>query len=164
LLAELLESEKFSRSDIEEYQNEKLRELIAHAYENVPYYREVMDNLRLVPADIRTREDLPKLPLLTKELVRQNSDKLISRITDKRELQYKHTGGTTGTSLHFLFGQAVTAFQWALWWRHRKRFGLELGDLHVNFTGKLVVPPEQRSRIYWRWNSPMGKPLSTCTT
>ena len=39
------------------------------------------------------------------------------------------------------------------------RFGLSPEDWHVNFTGKLVVPPEQRSPPYWRWNLPMRQLL-----
>jgi phenylacetate-CoA ligase len=65
-LRELLESEKWSAAEIEAYQNEKLQDLIRHTYENVPYYRERWKTLKLSPADIRSREDLPKLTVLTK--------------------------------------------------------------------------------------------------
>jgi phenylacetate-CoA ligase len=158
-LEELMESERWSKGEIEAYQNEKLQQLVKHAYENVPYYREVMQNLRLTPQDIRTKVDLVKLPILTKEDVRQNGAKLLSQTARKRDVVFKHTSGTTGKSLTFYAGKASIAFQWAVWWRHRRRFGIDEGCWHANFTGKMVVPQEQRTPPYWRWNKPMHQAL-----
>ena len=62
----LMESQWFSRQDLEDYQNERLRDLVAHAYATVPYYRELFDSLKLKPTDIQTSADLPKLPVLRK--------------------------------------------------------------------------------------------------
>src|SRR5579864_1284341 len=100
-LGELVDSEKWSAGEIEAYQNEKLRRLIRHAYENVPYYRERWKALKISPDEIRSRADLQKLPVLTKEEVRQNTDRFISRQAQKRELLSRHTSGTTGKGLHF---------------------------------------------------------------
>src|SRR5438874_1014797 len=69
-LAELMKSEGWSAEWITAYQNEKLCEAIRHAYENVPYYRDLMKSLKLAPRDIRSTEDLHKLPILTKADVR----------------------------------------------------------------------------------------------
>ena len=160
-LRELMDSEKWSAAEIEAYQNEKLREIIHSAYENVPYYRERWKSLKLSPADIRCREDLPKLPVLTKEDVRQNFDRLVSQATPRHDLVFRHTSGTTGKALHFYVTKAKIAFQWALWWRHRLRFGIEPGSWHANFTGKRVVPLQQTQPPYWRWNRPMHQALLT---
>src|SRR5437879_253705 len=65
-LASLCQSEWWSANEIEAFQNAALRKLIHHAYEHVPYYRDLMCSLRLHPDDIRCRQDLPKLPILTK--------------------------------------------------------------------------------------------------
>ena len=160
-LRELMDSDHWSASQIEAYQNEKLRHLIRHAYENVPYYRDRWKSLKLSPDDIRCREDLPKLPVLAKEDVRQNFDRLISQNANKRDLVFRHTSGTTGKALHFYFTKTAIAFQWAVWWRHRLRFGVEPGTLHANFTGKRVVPLDQRMPPYWRWNRPLHQALLT---
>lgn len=158
-LAELMESENWSAAEIEAYQNERLCRLIEHAYESVPYYRDLMNSLKLNPQDIRSRNDLAKLPLLTKEDVRHNLDRFVSAQAHPRDLILRHTSGTTGKSLHFYSSKPGIAFQWAVWWRHRQRFGLEPTDWHANFTGKLVVPPKQTSPPYWRWNRPMQQVL-----
>lgn len=161
LLRELMDSDRWSAVEIEVYQSEKIRDLIRHAYESVPYYRELWKSLKISPDDIRCREDLAKLPVLTKEDVRQNSGRLISQKVFRRDLLFRHTSGTTGKALHFYVTRAAIAFQWAVWWRHRLRFGVEPGAWHANFTGKRVVPIGQNSPPYWRWNRPLRQALLT---
>jgi phenylacetate-CoA ligase len=147
----LQRSEHWPRERIEAYENDQLRALIAHAYENVPFYRQIMQQRGLVPADIRSRTDLPKLPILTKEDVRKHADAIRSRKADHRVLRSYHTSGTTGKSLHFSTTDAARAFQWAIWWRHRSRFGLSLRDWSVAFSGRPAVPSRQTRPPYWRW-------------
>jgi|CZKD01.1.fsa_nt_gi phenylacetate-CoA ligase len=160
-LLELMDSDRWSAAEIEAYQNEKIRQLIRHAYESVPYYRELWKSLKLSPEDIRCREDLPKLPVLTKENVRQNFDRLVSQKVSRRDLVFRHTSGTTGKALHFYATKPAIAFQWAVWWRHRLRFGIGPGAWHANFTGKRVVPVGQSTPPYWRWNRPLHQALVT---
>lgn len=158
-LDELCESEWWSASDIAGYQDDRVRELVRHAYGTVPYYRDRMVALGLTPADIRTRADLAKLPVLTKEDVRSNYQRMVSTTARKRDLVRRHTSGTTGKALHFYYTRSATAQQWAVWWRHRRRFGVEWGAPHANFTGKRVVPINQDRPPYWRWNAPMHQAL-----
>lgn len=158
-LALLTEAERWSRGEIEAYQDEQIRALVRHAFERVPYYREVMDALRLRPDDIRGRADLPKLPVTTKEAVRRHAPRMLATGVPPRRLIRRHTSGTTGKSLEFFSTPDSVAFQWAVWWRHRRRFGVEPGDLHANFTGKLVVPQGQDRPPFWRWNRPMAQAL-----
>jgi len=158
-LPSLLNSEKLGETEIQTYQDEKVKEIITHAFNHVPYYRDLMTGLRLAPSDIRSVADLQKLPILTKETVRRNFERLISRQAKRRELIPRHTSGTSGKALHFYSGRDAIAFQWAVWWRHRMRFNLEFGAWHANFTGKLVVPPGQTQPPYWRWNRPIRQAL-----
>jgi phenylacetate-CoA ligase len=158
-LRELTDSEKWSAGEIEACQNDRLRSLIRHAYENVPYYRERWKTLKIAPDDIQSRDDLNKLPVLTKEEIRQNADRFVSQKTPGRELLSRHTSGTTGKALHFYMTADAVAFQWAVWWRHRMRFGASPGSWHANFTGQRVVPITQRTPPYWRWNRPMRQVL-----
>jgi len=66
-------------SEIKELQNRKLRALIRHAYENVPYYHKLFRKLNLKPDDIKREEDLQKLPILRKEDIRKNLSELLAR-------------------------------------------------------------------------------------
>jgi len=61
LLSLLKKSQWWTSEQLIEYQNERLRKLITHAYENVPYYRHSFDEIGLQPSDIRSVGDLYKL-------------------------------------------------------------------------------------------------------
>ena len=56
------EIECASQEQIREWQNERLVKTVHHVYKNVPYYRNLMDQKGVTPDDIRSVEDLHKLP------------------------------------------------------------------------------------------------------
>jgi phenylacetate-CoA ligase len=148
----LEESQWWSAERQRDYQNEQLRHTIRHAYETVPYYREVFDVRRLKPDDIRTVEDLPKLPILEKETVRERYADLQSRGWPKRRRVDQYTGGTTGKALHLTADVDTQPWQWAVQWRHRCRFGVKFGDSFVVFAGRSVVPLSNMNPPFWRRN------------
>jgi len=96
LLSLLEESQWWPKEKLSAFRNEKLAALIRHCYQNVPYYRQVMDERKLTPADITQIADLPKLPLLTKQIVRQNNERLWASNIPASQTGEARTGGTTG--------------------------------------------------------------------
>ena len=64
------EIETMPVSDIKKLQSEKLVKQVKHVYDNVPYYRELMDKKGVKPEDIHGVEDLHLLPFLTKSDLR----------------------------------------------------------------------------------------------
>ena len=60
------EIETMSTADMKKLQSEKLVKQVKHVYENVEYYRNLMDEKGVKPEDIRGIEDLHKLPFLSK--------------------------------------------------------------------------------------------------
>ena len=58
------------REKIIEIQNEKIVKQVKHVYDNVPYYRNLMDQKGVKPEDIKTIDDIKKLPFLTKDDLR----------------------------------------------------------------------------------------------
>ncbi len=133
--------------------------IVAESYERVPYYRQLMQSLDLSPKDIRRREDLDKLPILTKEQVRAAGRGLMADGVSPRQLQHRHTSGTTGKALHFYVSPEANELQWAVWWRLRNRFGLKFGDLHANFSGQRLIPPGTIRPPDRRWNKPLNQAL-----
>jgi phenylacetate-CoA ligase len=161
LLDWLEESEWWPAEELRAYQEEQLRRLVAHAYATTPYYRRVFDERRLRPDDIRTLDDLAKLPLLTKEDVRQHYREMVSSEADRRRLIFCHTSGTTGKSLHFYQEPRAIQFRWAVWWRHRRRFNVAFDAPYATFTGLAAVPLEQAAPPYWRENRAMHQTVFT---
>ena len=120
-LAFLDKSQWWSLADQQAYQDEQLRKTIRHAYDNVPYYREVFDERKLTPDDIRRADDLPKLPILSKQTVRERAQDLWARNWPAKRCVTSVTGGTTGTALELRQDSATQPWQWATQWRHRRR-------------------------------------------
>lgn len=57
---------QFASADaIAAFQEERLREEVAYLYENSPYYRRMFDGCGMQPGDIRTTDDLRRLPVTT---------------------------------------------------------------------------------------------------
>lgn len=79
----------------------KLKRLIEHCWQEVPYYRRRWEQFGIAgPQDIRGPDDYAQLPVLTKQDIRDNFDQLIAP-SMRGELLYKTTGGSTGEPLRF---------------------------------------------------------------
>ena len=130
----LEESQWWSADKLKEYQDEKLRNLIRHAYSNVPYYREVFDRHGIKPQDIRSSEDLVRIPILTKDIIRKNFPEKIVAETEKVNTDaIWTTGGSTGMPLKFYGDIRSNNIAWAAFFRFLRWTGYEWGDSIVVF-------------------------------
>ena len=128
-----------SEQQLREVQNQRLQALIQHCYANVPYYTKLFNSLGLTPADIQCREDLQKLPVLTKQMVRDNYDDLISLDAHKRHYQKGSTGGSTGMPLKFMKDIPTWNMQWAASFRSWGWSGFEVGERLMTLGGNSLV-------------------------
>ena len=64
--------ETMSRDELVALQNQRLSSQLHRAYEKNEYFRKKLDAHGVHPDDVRTIEDLPKLPFMTKDDFRQN--------------------------------------------------------------------------------------------
>lgn len=90
------EIECASREQIREWQSERLAKTVKHVYENVEYYRKRMDEQGIKPENIKSVDDLYKLPFITKDDLRDAYPYglLAKPLTDCVRIQ--STSGTTG--------------------------------------------------------------------
>ena len=65
------EIETASYEQIKAWQDERLVKQVKHVWDNVPYYRKKMEEKGITPADIQSRDDLHKLPFVTKDDLRE---------------------------------------------------------------------------------------------
>lgn len=149
-LASLKKSEWESREHIEQYQNEKIVKLIHHAYNTVPFYKKWYDDHSVDISQIKTVDDLKKLPILTKNLVRKHQEELISNKFEKHSLKKQLTSGTTGTPLKIYQTENSLNLQWAIFWRFRERFGVSYFDRQLMFGARLPISQKQQDPPYWR--------------
>lgn len=151
----LQETQWWSRDQLEALQLEQLRALVKHAYEDVPYYRRVFDERRLTPKDIAALDDLQKLPILTKEDVRNNFEDLIARNIDRDRLRYQTTGGSTGRPLGLYKDKYTTGpHEFAFIVRQWGWAGYRFGDKLVTLRDSLIAKRERTGRkTWWDYNT-----------
>ncbi|MDR2170216.1 MAG: hypothetical protein LBP59_08755 [Planctomycetaceae bacterium] len=93
-------------------QTEKMRAIVAHAYNTCKFWRERFDAYRLKPSDICDLTDLCKLPVLTKSDLRVRLDDMISSsYSDKSKLVRFSTSGSTGVSVNVYADEFCTQFK-----------------------------------------------------
>ena len=90
------EIETMPVEEIKKMQSEKLVKQVKHVYENVPYYRDLMDKKGVTPDDIHGIEDLYKLPFLTKADLRDAYPYGLLAKPLKECVRIQSTSGTTG--------------------------------------------------------------------
>ena len=90
------EIETMPREEMKKLQSEKLVKQVKHVYENVEYYRNLMDEKGVRPDDIKGVEDLHKLPFLTKADLREAYPYGLLATDLKNCVRIQSTSGTTG--------------------------------------------------------------------
>lgn len=90
------EIETASTEQIRAIQNEKIKNQIRHVYDNVRYYRQLMDDKGVKPEDIRGIEDIHKLPFLSKADLREAYPYGLLGTDLKNCVRIQSTSGTTG--------------------------------------------------------------------
>lgn len=90
------EIECADREQIQRWQDERLVKQVKHVYENVAYYRKLMEEKGVTLEDIKSREDLHKLPFLTKEDLREAYPYGLMGTPVADCIRIQSTSGTTG--------------------------------------------------------------------
>lgn len=114
----LLESQYLSADQILENQFRRFKETITYAYQNCTYYRERFDGVGLRPEEIVGPDDIPKVPLLSKDDIRENLDKMIAQGFSKETMIWKRTGGSTGVPVQLYWDEAANLYKSVLVYRH----------------------------------------------
>ncbi len=130
----LMKSQWWSKKQIDDYQNKKLRELIHHAYTNVPYYKEMFDKIGLKPEDIKTKEDLHKIPITTKSDLKKHKDKHVAVNISPKNLMFRSSSGSTGEPFQFYTTKKAESFSKATTIRGWYWMGYKLGDKYVKLS------------------------------
>jgi phenylacetate-CoA ligase len=125
----LKRSEWYSPEQLRELQSVRLQHLIRHLYLHVPYYADAMQARDLEPEDIKTVDDLQKLPLLTKAEIRDNLYfDLFADNHRKKEMLKISTSGSTGEPLVVYADRRQLEMRWASTFRAAEWTGWRFGD------------------------------------
>ncbi len=128
-LYRLRRNQWLNTSKLEEIQHKKLMAIIKHAYQNVSYYRKLFDSAGIRPEDIKTIEDLPKIPITTKSQIQELSqDEIIVKGVVPEKCVKIRTSGSTGIPLDIFFTKREKEFFDMVWTRAFMENGLRLKD------------------------------------
>jgi phenylacetate-CoA ligase len=125
----LLEASQYLPLDeIRVNQLARLKALLVHSYKNSPYYRKKWQEIGFHPEDLKCLADIEKLPLLTKDDIRIEKDRIVARNIPAANLIQRETSGSTGVPLHFFVDEASQQFKRACTLRSNQWSGWHFGE------------------------------------
>lgn len=133
----LEETKTWGIKKFKEYQLQKLIMLIHYAYNKTKYYRKMFDEYGWHPRDFQNFQDIRKIPILTKDVLKNNINEL--RAIPLHNCVAVTTGGTTGipTKL-FLDNRSTEAMRLAFVWHSFHEGGYYFGDKIAVLRGKVM--------------------------
>ncbi len=154
-----LDKEQYASSEVQaKGTDERFLALVRHAYEHVPYYRNLFDQHQIKLDTFTGIKDIQKIPFLTREQLTNNRDQLLAENIDRNQLIYKTTSGTTGNPVGFYLDEDTVMKEWAyinhLW----SRIGYKPDNSRLVFRGA-VFREQARKGKNWQYDA-LRKELS----
>jgi len=153
--AQFTERERFNATEWKNYQEVQLRNLLAHAVETVPHYKQLWQDSSLSRKSIRdfALDDLKALPILEKDSIRASPKNYLSAAFSDWRLHTYSTSGTTGTPLGIVFSPEMHQ-TWSAAYERRCRnwAGVDRSMSRAMLGGRLVVPRGHARPPFWRYN------------
>jgi len=142
-LREFERTQFLSVEEIRELQYQRLKNMLRHAYEQCPFYRQRLDQVGLHPTDISKLEDLSNLPTLEKCDIQKRHAEMVAMNWPKNDLVRDQTGGSTGQPVSFFMNKDRYESRVAAIWRHDAWAGLEVGHRTAYVWGAPQdIPPQ----------------------
>lgn len=127
-------SQWWDKNTIHSYQDARLRRIITHAADHVPYYRRLFKDIGLDVTRFKGREDMHKIPLLDKETLRRHQDEFIADNAERFGIHWDSTSGSTGKPLHLIvdnrtkahkLAAVIRSYRWAGYFPWKKAFSIQ---------------------------------------
>lgn len=142
----LLASERLPAEQRQAVQVTRLREILRHAGENIPFYRETFRNHGIDPASLESVADLARLPILTKSDIVAAGDALLDPAPNER-FTWDVTSGSTGAPLRFRRSRSAGGWHRALGLRGLAWFGVRPGDSQARVWGVPIRDQDRRREL-----------------
>jgi phenylacetate-CoA ligase len=147
-LRALEKTQWWSADRLQEAQLARLKAFLRRVGERVPYYQEVFAKSAFVPEHVQSAADLTALPLLSKALVRANTEAL--RAEGAVSLKRFNTGGSSGEPLVFYVGNDRRSHDVAAKWRATRWWNVDIGDPEIVVWGSPIEVGAQDRVRQWR--------------
>jgi len=133
--AEIAGALRAPREQVLAAQMASLSRLLAYAEQWVPYYRQMFSELGITSRDVRSLDDFARLPVLTKDIVRERQRDLLSEDPSVGPLVAHHSGGSTGVPLTFFHDRRYLDYALATDYRTYAQAGWRPGEMTAFFWG-----------------------------
>lgn len=141
--------DNFTYEDKLKYQTDELLSFIKYVNKNSSFYNELYKGIDV--NGFNCIEDIKKLPIVDKEMIRENLNNLVT--IDEKNAIVAYTGGTTGKSLKVLMTKSDMMERMAILDHFKSRIGFEHRKMkRATFNGRHIVPLKQKSKVFWRYN------------
>ena len=143
-LREFEVSQYLPPDEIRELNWQRLKAILQHAYDKIPYYRKSFDAVGATPGDVQSESDLLRLPILEKRQVQDHLDELVVPNWPQNNIMTDQTGGSTGTPVRYYCSIDRRISREAATWRHNRWAGWEFCDKSAGLWGAThdFVPPK----------------------
>jgi phenylacetate-CoA ligase len=133
LLMQARRNQWLKPSELKELQAKRLRAMIKHAYKNTTYYNRKFKKAGVTPDDIKSSNDLIKIPVTTKDDVRKYGlTEMTSCGLDISRCRIVPTSGSSGTPMRIVYDQKADDFSKAINLRSMMENGMRFTDRTVN--------------------------------
>lgn len=145
-----------NQSKVQKYQDKELQNLLKFAVNSSPFYKKLYKHIDI--NRIKTAHDLKRLPILEKEMVRNNLEDMYT--ISEKEAVISHTSGTTGTPMKFLHTFEGIQRRNAILDDFKRQHGFINGEMKkASFNSSEIVASDQKENIFWRDNVAMKQRL-----
>tara|TARA_B100001059_G_scaffold43638_1_gene35952 strand:- start:8058 stop:9362 length:1305 start_codon:yes stop_codon:yes gene_type:complete len=156
---EIKKMQNFTKSEIVDWQEAMLKRIITHSYNNTEYYNNLFKKNNLKISDIKKLEDLDKIPVLTKELIRNNFQQLQPKNLNNINYKNLSTGGSSGDPLKFLIDydswSYIVANKIVYWEKTGYKYGNKY--LAIGSTSLFINDEESlKHQLYYRMKNKIG--------
>ncbi|HBG07884.1 MAG: capsule biosynthesis protein CapK [Geobacteraceae bacterium GWC2_58_44] len=115
-------------SAVREDQWQRLRRILDHAYDHTDFYRRHFDAAGVAPCDLKSLDDLQRLPLLTKDDIRASRGAMVARNVARERLIAKKTSGSTGVSVELFVDEDSAQWKRAVAISYNRWAGWDIGE------------------------------------
>ncbi|MBU0712514.1 phenylacetate--CoA ligase family protein [bacterium] len=134
-LKELRKLQFLSRTELLEYQANQLKKILRHAHKNVPYYQQVLEKAGVIQGNKVNLKKFDQIPILTKDIIRQEKERIYSKDRDQRKYYENASGGSTGEPVSIIQDAFYRDRSWANKILYNEAIGDFLGDPEIKLWG-----------------------------
>lgn len=134
---EIMSFNRFSVSEKRDFIFKRMHSIVEYAIRNISFYQKYYKSQGFSIADLKSFDDLKKIPIINKEILLQYS--LPERTNEKEPKLLVNTGGSSGLTLSFYVQPSAIGHEWAHIHSMWSLLGFKASDLRLVMAGRNIV-------------------------